>query len=184
MKIIVGLGNPGEDYVNTRHNAGFVVLDNLAGDKSWNKSKGAQLSYLWTIAGKEKIELVKPNTFMNKSGDAVRYVIKKHPELAANDVVVVHDDLDIVLGEYKINFGKGPRGHKGVISVEESLGTMDFWRVRIGVESRDPVSRIPGEKYVLMKLQKSEQEVMRSVAREAAKDIVARLEKGMFAILG
>lgn len=166
MKLVVGLGNPGKEYENTRHNAGFMVVDKLVGDKSWAKSKGAPLVYSWLLVEDEKIEVIKPTTFMNKSGEAVMGSLKKHAELTLSDVYVVHDDLDIKLGEWKINLGKGPRDHKGVKSIEEKLGTSDFWRVRVGVDNRDPENRIPGDSYVLMKFRGEEVGIVDRVVEE------------------
>lgn len=152
MKLIVGLGNPGEKYAKTRHNAGFVAVDRLVGGRRWAKSKGAPLTYVHMNLGSQAVEVIKPLTFMNLSGQAVMAPLRKHPELTAQDVYVIHDDLDIVLGEYKIQFGKGPQLHYGVESVEAQLKTKDFWRVRIGVENRSVKGNkgIPGEKYSLM----------------------------------
>jgi peptidyl-tRNA hydrolase, PTH1 family len=145
MKILVGLGNPGGEYVNTRHNVGFMLLDRLV-TSGWMKSKNGLLAYSWL---KSDLELVKPQTFMNKSGEAVSYVLKKH-KVKPLDLIVVHDDLDIALGMYKIQLGKGPKIHNGVNSVTTTLETDQFWRVRIGIEKRSlDTHKIPGRSYVL-----------------------------------
>ena len=144
MRVIVGLGNPGEKYKNNRHNIGFRVVERLA-KKKWSKSKAGHLAYSWLSP---QIELVKPLTFMNESGNAVSYIVKKHK--AANDnLFVVHDDLDLKLGTFKIQKGKGPREHKGLLSIYQVLGTKDFWHVRIGADKRSAEHRIPGDDYVL-----------------------------------
>ena len=159
MKLIVGLGNPGDEYVNTRHNVGFMLLDWMA-KSSWKQSKSGLLVYSWL--GSE-VELIKPQTFMNKSGEAVGLVVKKH-DLDLDDVCIVHDDLDIEFGEFKIQRGKGPKVHKGVISVEKVLGGEDFWRVRIGTDNRQgEMKNIPGEKYVLSEFLKKEMEELDNI---------------------
>ena len=168
MKIIVGLGNPGEDYKETRHNIGFMVVDKLA-RSSFRKSKSGLLEYSWL--GSE-LELIKPQTFMNKSGEAVKYAMGKH-KVSLNDLLVIHDDLDITLGEYKIDFGKGPKVHNGINSVIEKLGSDQFWRVRVGIENRGEL-KIPGEKYVLGKFVAEEKEIIDGVISK----IIAEINKG------
>jgi len=159
MKLIVGLGNPGEEYINTRHNVGFMVVDRLA-KSSWKRSKSGLLIYSWL--GSE-VELIKPQTFMNKSGEAVGLVVKKH-NLIPDDIIVIHDDLDIQFGKYKIQKGKGPKVHKGVLSVERVLGGEDFWRVRVGTDNRQgDMKQILGEKYVLSKFSNEEVEELENV---------------------
>lgn len=175
MKLIVGLGNPGEKYENTRHNVGFMTTERLVGEKSWSRSKGAPLSYVQMKIESEPVEVIKPTTFMNESGQAVIGPLKKHSEIEISDVYVVHDDLDIRLGEYKIQLGKGPREHKGVLSVEKHLGTANFWRVRIGVDSRGRENRIPGESYVLMPFTQEEQEIIDNVIEDVVAELRVRV---------
>ncbi|MFH2019251.1 MAG: aminoacyl-tRNA hydrolase [bacterium] len=168
MKIIVGLGNPGEKYEKTRHNVGFMVVEKLVGEKSWSKSKGAPLMYVHMKMGEEPVEVIKPLTFMNESGQAVMGPLKKHSELSPSDVYVIHDDLDIELGEFKLQFGKGPKVHYGVNSIEKSLGTSDFWRIRVGVENRKIRGNkgVPGEKYSLQNFSKEEEEIVSRVIEQ------------------
>lgn len=152
MKLIVGLGNPGDEYISTRHNVGFMLVDRMA-KSSWKQSKSGLLTYSWL--GSE-VELIKPQTFMNKSGEAVGLAVKKH-NIDLDDVCIVHDDLDIQFGEYKFQKGKGPKVHKGVLSVERVLEGEDFWRMRIGTDNRQgEMKQIPGEKYVLSKFSEEE----------------------------
>jgi PTH1 family peptidyl-tRNA hydrolase len=149
MKLLVGLGNPGVKYKNNRHNVGFMLVDYLAANKDWKQSNSTDLLYLWISLNNEKIELVKPQSYMNKSGQVIKSITKKHPELKLNDLVVVHDDLDIPLGKFKIQQGEGPQLHNGINSIERALGTNNFWRIRVGVDNRSPDNRIDGETYVL-----------------------------------
>ena len=148
MRIVVGLGNPGKEYENTRHNVGFMVVDKLKPE----------------IEGK-KILLVKPQKFMNRSGEEVIKVVNFHKVDLAN-LYVVHDDLDIKLGEYKIQFGKGPKVHNGITSIEQALGTKDFWRVRIGIDNND----------VLGKFAIEEKKIVEEVIDEVNKELVTRLQ--------
>src|SRR4030042_1472406 len=162
MKLIVGLGNPGEKYKNTRHNVGFVVLDAIASqitneyqyqDIKFQKSKNAKAEYLSFKIGDETIELIKPLTFMNSSGFSVAYGKNKH-KVPVENIYVIHDDLDIKLGEYKIQKGVGPKLHYGIASIEKELGIGDFWRIRMGVDNRSIDNRVSGEEYVLEDFEK------------------------------
>ncbi|MBU1085613.1 MAG: aminoacyl-tRNA hydrolase [Candidatus Beckwithbacteria bacterium] len=144
MKLVVGLGNPGEKYKNTRHNVGFLVVERLAGESEWTLDK--KLATLRTLKKTESTEnneilLIKPQDYMNKSGVAVKAVLKKHfgKWKGANlpFLWVIHDDLDIELGKYKIG-KKGPREHNGLKSIYEQIGTKDFWHVRVGIARYSP----------------------------------------------
>lgn len=166
MKLIVGLGNPGEKYKKTRHNAGFFVVDALS---SCYSSAGktpevgsAETSGVKEAAG-ENFACFKPQTGMNSSGNAVkREVEKKDADL--DNLLVVHDDLDIELGEYKLQKAKGAAGHNGVLSVIDYLGSNDFWRLRVGI-GRPPESIDPAE-YVLEEFTKNELQKVESLIED------------------
>ncbi|MFA6005840.1 MAG: aminoacyl-tRNA hydrolase [Patescibacteria group bacterium] len=172
-KLITGLGNPGEKYANTRHNVGFLFLDYIS-RKSKVESKKESGKFQSEIIEIEfegkKLVLLKPQTFMNESGKAVSSYIR-YSNFDIRDLLVVHDDLDLKLGEYKINLGKGPKVHNGVNSVEELLGTKDFWRVRIGVDNRNSENRIPGEAYVLQNFTEEERKVLATVFEKAFSEL-------------
>ncbi len=183
MKLITGLGNPGEKYSNTRHNVGFLFLDVLRemflyqkdiSATEWEQEKifSSQLALL--KEGSRVIAIMqKPLTYMNRSGDAVSKLIKKYEIVdLADNFILVHDDLDIPLGKFKIQRGKSPLGHNGVKSVEDKIGMADFKRVRIGIEAREN-KNIPGEDYVLTKFTKDEQIIIDEVIQEAIKGILA-----------
>jgi len=135
MKLIIGLGNPGEEYKKTRHNAGFLALDELVSSNKY-QVLSTQLKFNAEISNgtidSEKIILAKPQTFMNNSGEAVKAIIDYY-KIKPEDIIVIHDDLDILLGEYKISKNKNSGGHKGVQSIIDYLGTKDFMRIRIGI---------------------------------------------------
>ena len=163
MYLIIGLGNPGDEYKDNRHNVGYMFLDRLIRnlkengyeERGWKNEKIFE-SEINVLEGEKKIVLLRPTTFMNNSGIAVKKALKKY---TVNDIskelLVVHDDLDIPLGQYKIQLEKSPKGHNGVISIEDHLGTAKFLRVRLGVDNRGE-KKIPGEKYVLMDLSEDE----------------------------
>lgn len=154
MKLLVGLGNPGEKYLNTRHNVGFLFLDSVA--KKAGKHEAFTLNkkcdgevcdvHVDNSGGTQKIILLKPQTFMNDSGRAVKKCMDFY-KIALEDVTIIHDDLDIAFGHFKIQLAKGPKVHNGITSVESSLQSSEFLRVRIGVENR--TAPISGSEYVL-----------------------------------
>jgi PTH1 family peptidyl-tRNA hydrolase len=139
MHIIIGLGNPGDEYENTRHNAGRMAVERIHATHTfseWHEEKKPKMqTAIGTISG-VKATLVLPDTFMNKSGQAAAHFI--HNKKGAGNVIVLHDDLDIPLGSFKIAFGRGSGGHNGVESVIRALKTKDFVRVRIGVAPKTP----------------------------------------------
>ncbi|MCG2691514.1 aminoacyl-tRNA hydrolase [Microgenomates group bacterium] len=158
MKLIVGLGNPGQKYKNNRHNVGFMVVDRLMEEK---------------LPG---IKLLKPNSFMNRSGVAVNKYLKKWkgPTLPFSlpNLYVVHDDLDIELGKFKISFGKGPKVHNGLKSIYEQLGTKDFWHVRVGIDNRMKTGfRGTGEEYGLQNFRPEEREIIKKVIDKVALEV-------------
>jgi len=159
--ILVGLGNPGEQYEQTRHNLGFLFLDYLRErcqlDQFSLKNKlNSQLSV------NSDLVLVKPQTFMNLSGEAISKTLSYYGDsgfsldrAAQQYLLVAHDDLDIKFGEFKIQYGKGPKDHNGLRSIYQHLGTADFWHIRIGSDDRGVNRQIPPEKYVLQQLESS-----------------------------
>lgn len=167
MKLIVGLGNPGEKYQNSRHNLGFMAVDHLAAGKSWSQSKTGLLNYTWVRWEENKIELIKPQTFMNRSGQAVAYVTKKHSELQPVDIYVIHDDLDLELGYYKLQLGTGPRQHNGLLSIYEALKTDQFWHLRLGIDGRAGQRQMPSSQYVLANFTPQEKEKIQPTLNKA-----------------
>ncbi|KXK11220.1 MAG: Peptidyl-tRNA hydrolase [Microgenomates bacterium OLB23] len=160
MKLLVGLGNPGEKYVHTRHNVGFMFLEWLAkGEVEWKHNEKLFGKVGEIMQQHEKLLLLKPQTFMNDSGKAVSAVANFY-NIPHSHIVVVHDDLDIVFGSYKIQTGRGPKVHNGLLSIEQHIKDIGFMRVRIGVDGRDQQNRVSGESYVLQNFTKEELEVL------------------------
>ena len=139
MKLIVGLGNPGKKYEKTRHNVGFMILDELAEDAHWGKSKSVKAEYIKISLEGHNVELFKPQTFMNESGKAVAMAASKNGVKPEN-ILIIHDDIDIPLGEIKIQTDRGAAGHNGIKSIIQHLGTQDFTRIRVGVKPSRQVS--------------------------------------------
>ena len=133
-KLLAGLGNPGPKYVWTRHNAGFMVLDRLAHHAGVTISKNAFSGmYADTTCWGERIHLLKPQTFMNLSGRSVLSALHYH-KLTIEDLIVIHDDLDIPFGQIKLKKGGGHGGHNGLRSLMQELGSGEFSRIRVGID--------------------------------------------------
>ncbi len=176
MKLVVGLGNPGNRYENTRHNVGFVVVDELSKkmiNDQWQMDN--KLNAL-IINHHPLFVLAKPQAFMNNSGKVVSAFVRFY-KLLIPDVWVIHDDLDIKLGDWKIEIGHGPKLHNGINSIEKNLGSENFWRVRVGVENRNPDMRIPGEDYVLMPFAEEEKSAIEKVTEAVAQELIKYLKK-------
>lgn len=152
MKIIVGLGNPGKEYVNTRHNIGFMFVDEVAKTNnlsfSLDKSKRAELA-TGTIKG-QKVVLVKPITYMNLSGEALRLVMDYY-KVGVEDIIVIHDDLDLPTGKLRIRANGSSGGHNGLKSIIANIKTQEFKRIKIGIDKKGAVID-----YVLGKFSKME----------------------------
>lgn len=153
MKLVVALGNPGEAYKNTRHSVGFLIVDELQ-----------------KLKLPKDIVIKKSSVFMNESGVFVAGLVKKY-KVDLKDLYIIHDDLDILLGSYKIQLGKGPRDHNGVNSIDESLGSNEYWHVRVGVDNRPLDNRPMGEEYVLQNFSDEEEVILDRVLKEICQEI-------------
>jgi PTH1 family peptidyl-tRNA hydrolase len=154
MILIVGLGNPGSKYQNNRHNVGYMVVDALKG-----VSKG--------------LTLLKSDYFMNDSGSFVAKAIEKC-KLKIENLVVVHDDLDIPLGAFKIQLGKGPKDHNGLNDIYDKLDTNKFWHVRVGIDNRtgDNKLMVSGKDYVLEDFTEEEKTILDRVIKQICNQLV------------
>lgn len=178
IKLIVGIGNPDEEYQNTRHNLGFMFVDHLAkkleaNDFEFDKKLNSLVAK--TKLGKSVLVLAKPQTYVNKSGESVAK-LKNFYKVKPENIIIAHDDLDIEFGSFKNSFGKNSGGHKGVESVIKSLKTKNFGRVRFGVATSGlKKARQQSDKkrdafiknFVLSKLTKSEHEKIKDLFKEA-----------------
>ncbi|HUT05005.1 MAG TPA: aminoacyl-tRNA hydrolase [bacterium] len=130
--LVVGVGNPGSEYASTRHNAGFMALDVLAGAENVRFYCSGQGDVaVWHVDGKQGV-LAKPGTYVNNSGQYVKFLVKRLG-IGVDKMLVVHDDIALDVGHYKFKFGGVAAGHKGLTSIIESLGTPEFYRLRIGI---------------------------------------------------
>lgn len=187
--LIVGLGNPGPTYALTRHNIGYLVVEELAercsGNFSLPKGLRAQICEtritaqgLGGIGLGDKVILMKSQSFMNESGQPVQLVAKKY-QVAPENVVVIHDELDLVLGQLRLKFGGGDNGHNGLKSIRSCLGTGEFYRLRFGI-GRPPGRQAPAD-YVLSRFTKAEYDDL-ALGIETASDAVTMLLRDGLAV--
>lgn len=172
--IILGLGNPEKEYESTRHNAGMIILDAFAkkiGREEWKKDNNRQSLVAKGEIGKEKILLVKPQAFMNKSGVAVKDLSGQKKKL--ENLIVIHDDLDLPIGSMKIVFNRGSGGHKGVESIIRSVKSEAFTRIRIGICPTTPSGKPkkPDHKklmdFIVEDFKKPEMDALKKVSKKA-----------------
>jgi PTH1 family peptidyl-tRNA hydrolase len=181
VKFVVGLGNPGERYHLNRHNAGFLVLDHLAEQN--HISIGQALFDSRIGKGKmtgSQVLLAQPQTFMNLSGEAVRRLVD-YFRIDIEEMIVVHDDLDLPFQTLRLKSGGGHGGHKGLISIIEHLGNTDFARVRLGIGR--PVHKSMVESYVLSPFSKEETALLPQLFRTAGEAVTDIISSGIHAAI-
>ena len=173
MKLIVGLGNPDKEYDKTRHNVGFMVIDNYLGSVNWSNKFNAL--YCKKVINGEKIIFVKPLTYMNNSGNAVGEFVR-YFNIDNKDILVIQDDLDLNVGDYKLKMHSSSGGHNGIKSIIASLGNQDFPRLKVGIGS---VKKDEVIDYVLGKFSKSELEVLNELFNTFDKIINSFINEGI-----
>ena len=176
--LVLGLGNPGAEYADTPHNAGFIAADYLAeqlGCRYWKSEGGAQVCVadITTERGQVRVVIAKPLDYMNRSGSAAKNLAQRYGNVPAERTIAIHDDLDLPRGDVRCKVGGGHGGHNGLRSIHEKLGTADYLRVRVGI-GRPPGQMDPA-KYVLAPWKKDQLEELRvsaNTASDAARHIV------------
>jgi PTH1 family peptidyl-tRNA hydrolase len=177
MYLVVFLGNPGSEYAHTRHNAGWIVADEIFSDVDWKMDKyaNAEIAKIEVEVGDDTkaVLLAKPQTFMNNSGDTVKYLAKEH-ELQTQNIIVVYDDIDVPLGGVKLS-AIGKSNHNGIRSVISKLGTEDFVRIRVGIGGGSG----PLHDYVLGRLAMDEEITLQNTALGIQKVIKGVVRNGI-----
>jgi len=165
MKLIVGLGNPGKQYNNTRHNVGFMVVDYLASTLNMeiDTKKGDALYSQTTING-EKVILLKPQRFINLSGEVVAEFVK-YFKISIDDILIINDDLDLQIGSYKLKSHGSSGGHNGLKNIELHLGTQEYKRLKIGISNNKTIDT---KDYVLGSFSQDEKVAIDDVIKKAA----------------
>lgn len=179
IKLIVGLGNPGPEYEQTRHNAGFWLVDQLA-TQGLQRDKNFQALVAKTRIAGEEVFLLQPQTFMNRSGQSVGALCRFY-KITPEEVLVVHDELDIIPGLAKLKKGGSSGGHNGLKDITAALGTQDYWRMRIGIGHPRTLSSQQGvADFVLHRPRKEEQPLIdESIAR--ALEVIPLMVQGQTA---
>jgi PTH1 family peptidyl-tRNA hydrolase len=189
MKLIVGLGNPGRIYARNRHNIGFMCLSHFAKTHSirFDKKQGQARTGLGEIAG-NKLVIARPQTGMNLSGQSVNRLVKRF-DINLNDLLIIHDDLDLPLGKIRISQGSSSGGHKGIESIIRQLGSADFVRIRVGIgrpdvrEGSDKNKEAEIIKYVLSDFTPEEKKTITQVIPRVSEAILCLLGEGLTAAM-
>jgi PTH1 family peptidyl-tRNA hydrolase len=195
MKLIVGLGNPGREYVGTRHNIGWTVVEAFATRLGWigkpaEFDRVARTNFdgltldgtmsLHATGGTEKLLLLKPTTYMNLSGRSVQAAMAFY-QLTPNDVMVVVDELALPCGKLRIRAGGSSGGHNGLRDIERALGTGEYPRLRVGIDP--PPERVPGRDYVLGRFTEEQQKQIEPAIERATSALIAWIEQGINAAM-
>ncbi len=177
MRLVAGLGNPGQKYLGTRHNLGFEVVKLFSERHGINLNQKRFLSLLGQgRIGGTKVFLLLPQTYMNLSGRAVRQIVD-YFDLATRDILIVYDDMDVELGRIKITAQGGAGGHKGIASIIEHLKTTEFNRIKVGIGRSDP--RISGETFVLSRFRSEEEKIIQRSVETAVDAVELALSQGL-----
>ncbi len=176
MKLIIGLGNVGAKYTFTRHNVGFMLVDKIAMDNSVTFKENSKLkSLIAKFTADEEIMLVKPTTYMNLSGEAMRAVIDYY-KISPEDMIIVYDDLSLNLGKIRFRANGSDGGHNGIKSIIQHLGSKNFARLKIGIGPQPP---IPSEAFVLQNFDKDSLEELKSVLKVSEEAIDFYFKNGI-----
>lgn len=184
IRMVAGLGNPGDEYAATRHNAGFRAVDELArqaGVSYWKNQLGAEIAVIKVNdaeeeGGKREVVLVKPQSFMNTSGGPISKLCREYG-IAPEEVLVIHDELDIPEGDVRVKVGGGHAGHNGLRSIIDKLSSRDFSRIRLGIGN--PPGRMPVAVFVLKQFRPKELEEFDETCARAADAAALALVRGV-----
>lgn len=189
---LVGLGNTGEEYENTRHNVGRMLVDYFVSQNDfsdWKESKLQKASIAKAKIGKHEVLAITPTVFMNQSGKAVSNFVKNAKD--ASRLIVIYDDMDLPLGKVRISFGRSSGGHNGVESIIKSIKTKDFVRIRIGISPETASGKLKkpsGEdaviKFILGKLRENDLEVLKKIRKKVNDAIRMIIEEGRERAMG
>ncbi len=176
VKLVVGLGNPGKKYAKTRHNIGFRVVDQIVeslvpSGRKWHLDERLSSTYIICPIKARDVIIAKPTTFMNESGLVVK-ALAEHFGLLPEDIMIVHDDKDIILGEYKIQINRGAAGHNGIKSIISHLGTQKFHRLRVGIANTNKKKMKDKVKFVLGRFGLFERSLVKKVVNNTSEQII------------
>jgi len=175
MKLIVGLGNVGKNYENTRHNVGFMFIDKYADKNNLNFKEKMDALYTETIINNEKVLLIKPTTFMNLSGEAISLVMNYY-KIEVKDLIVIYDDLSLDLGKLRFRANGSDGGHNGIKSIIKHLGGKNFDRIKVGIGPQPP---IPAEAFVLQNFAKEQMDDLKTSVKRTVDALECYLSEGI-----
>ncbi len=185
MKLIVGLGNPGRAYANNRHNIGFVCLNHFARSHAvkFDRKQGQARIGTGKAAGSEVV-LAKPQTHMNLSGESVSRLVQRF-SVSLNDLIIIHDDLDLPLGKIRLSYGSSSGGHKGIDSIISHLGSQNFIRIRIGIGRPEKAEASEDEiiAYVLSDFTSEQKQAIAQAIPRVTEAILCLLTEGLTAAM-
>ncbi|MFC2001763.1 aminoacyl-tRNA hydrolase [Chloroflexota bacterium] len=189
MKLIVGLGNPGRNYAHNRHNIGFMCISHFAKTQGlrFDKKQGQARTGMGEVTG-EKLVLARPQTYMNLSGQSVNRLVKRF-DISPDNLIIIHDDLDLPVGRIRIRCGGSSGGHKGINSIIARLGSNDFYRIRVGVGRPAAFESSPYDKeaevitYVLSDFTSEEKDIIAQVIPKVSEAILCLLTEGLTAAM-
>jgi PTH1 family peptidyl-tRNA hydrolase len=183
MKLIVGLGNPGRNYARNRHNTGFICINHFARSQGikFDRKQARARTGRGKVAGNEVV-LAKPQTHMNSSGESVSRLVKRF-NISLDDLIVIHDDLDLPLGKIRLSSGSSSGGHKGINSIIKELGSQDFIRVRIGIGRPAGASEDDIIAYVLSDFTPEQRKVIAPAIPRVSEAILCLLTEGLEAAM-
>ncbi len=184
IRMVAGLGNPGEEYAETRHNAGFKAIDELArqaGVSYWKNQAGAEVAIIQVNdpeedGGKREVVLVKPQSYMNTSGGPISKLCAQY-KITVEELLVIHDELDIPAGDVRVKVGGGHAGHNGLRSIIDKMGSRDFSRIRTGIGN--PPGRMAVADFVLKQLRAREADEFNDTTFRAAEAAATALTRGV-----
>lgn len=184
IRLVAGLGNPGEEYARTRHNAGFWAIDELARQANvtyWKNQLGAEVATISVNdadagGGKREVLLVKPQSFMNTSGGPISKLAREY-RIAPEEILVIHDELDIPAGNVRVKVGGGHAGHNGLRSIIDKLGSREFSRIRVGIGM--PPGRMQVVDFVLKQLRAAEADDFTDTTARAADAAALAVTRGV-----
>lgn len=178
MLLIVGLGNPGDDYAQTRHNLGFMLVDRLAGEADISVKRRECQSLIGSgVVEAERVKLVKPQTYMNLSGEAISCLTSKYEIEATKALIVISDDLALPFGAIRLRQRGSAGGHNGLKSIIASLGTNEFVRLRIGIQPEHPLS--DAKKFVLSEFSREEKRALDEILERSAQAVRSVIGDGI-----
>ena len=184
IRMVAGLGNPGDEYADTRHNAGFKAIDELARQANvtyWKIQLGAEVASIQVHdpdaeGGRREVLLVKPQSYMNTSGGPISKLCAQH-KISADELLVIHDELDIPEGDVRVKVGGGHAGHNGLRSIIDKMGSRDFSRIRVGIGN--PPGRMAVADFVLKQFRPKELEAFQDTCNRAADAAGLALTQGV-----